>query len=70
MLSQTFQPLQDKAEMHLIHEFKESFQGFASAFLKKYNNPSKLNFCTVCEVKQIDSDRFGLVRRYDSIMTS
>ena len=67
---QPLQPLQDKVELYLKHHFTNSFQVFAPAFMKKYNEKSRYNTCTIHSIGTIDEDRFAFIRRYDNIMTS
>ncbi|CAI2381276.1 unnamed protein product [Moneuplotes crassus] len=69
MIRKEFLPLQEKVEMYFKVEFKTSFPKFASAFLKKYNVPNKYCWCTICQVSDLDEDRFAFVRRYQTTLS-
>ena len=67
---QPLKPLQDKVELYIKHHFTNSFQIFAYAFMKKYNQKSSFNTCTIHSMGTIDEHRFGFIRRYDNMLTS
>jgi len=57
-------------EMHLQHHFNFSFVDVARAFLLKYNLENKFCFTTIASTRQLDEDRFEIVRRMENVMSS
>ena len=53
---------------HLYKNFM--FTEVCSAFLRKYNEESRFTFTTICNVEQLDEDRFQLVRRIENAISS
>ena len=69
MLGSNVLPLQSTHEMHLHHTYNFHFNEIVRAFIKKYNFENKFCMTTICSVKQLDGDRFQIVRRMDNVMS-
>ncbi len=52
------------------HQFNFQFVDVARAFLLKYNFDNKFVFTTIASTRQLDEDRFEIVRRMENIMSS
>ncbi|CDW87270.1 UNKNOWN [Stylonychia lemnae] len=70
MMSQNLLPIQQAVEMHLQHHFNFDFADVAKAFLLKYNLENKFCFTTIASTRQLDEDRFEIVRRMENVMSS
>jgi hypothetical protein len=57
-------------QLHLEHQFQFNFVDVARAFLLKYNIENKFCFTTIASARQLDEDRFEIVRRMENIMSS
>lgn len=56
--------------MHLQHKFNFDFPEVARAFLLKYNIENRFCFTTIASTRQLDEDRFEIVRRMENVMSS
>ena len=78
MLSSKITPFTDQLgastvlpAMTMRHLYKNfMFSEVVSAFLRKYNDESRFTFTTICNVEQMDGDRFQMVRRIENAISS
>eukprot|EP00347_Sterkiella_histriomuscorum_P009354 403341536 len=70
MFSQNLLPIQQAVQMHLQHKFNFDFVDVARAFLLKYNIENRFCFTTIASTRQLDEDRFEIVRRMENVMSS
>eukprot|EP00349_Pseudokeronopsis_sp_Brazil_P008232 CAMPEP_0202965582 /NCGR_PEP_ID=MMETSP1396-20130829/9507_1 /ASSEMBLY_ACC=CAM_ASM_000872 /TAXON_ID= /ORGANISM="Pseudokeronopsis sp., Strain Brazil" /LENGTH=85 /DNA_ID=CAMNT_0049688337 /DNA_START=9 /DNA_END=266 /DNA_ORIENTATION=+ len=63
-------PIQPNIELHLQHKYNFRFKEVVSAFIRKYNTESSMTTTTIASTRQIDEDRFEIIRRMENIMTS
>ena len=56
--------------MHMKHCYDSKFGDVVSAFVRKYNQESKVCCTTICHVEQIDKDKFQFVRRMENVVSS
>ena len=70
MFSNKVGPFQEVAQMHMKHCYNNKFNDVVSAFVRKYNEPSRVVCTTICHVEQIDNDKFQFVRRMENIISS
>jgi len=70
MMSQNLLPIQNVVQLHLQHQFHFNFVDVARAFLLKYNIDNRFCFTTIASSRQLDEDRFEIVRRMENIMSS
>lgn len=65
------EPLKEKAAMHLEHIYKNTqFSALVAAFLLKYSERTQYCTTTICQVEQLDENRFQFVRRMENVMSS
>ena len=65
------EPLKEKAAMHLEHIYKNTqFTHLVAAFLLKYSEKTQYCTTTICQVEQLDENRFQFVRRMENVMSS
>jgi hypothetical protein len=65
-----FKPICDAVQMTLSHTYSHAFHEVANAFLLKYNFENRFCFTTIASSKQLDDDRFEIVRRMENTMSS
>ena len=70
MFSSKVGPFQEVAQMHMKHCYKFNFNEVVSAFVRKYNEKSRVCCTTICHIEQVDADKFQFVRRMENILSS
>ena len=70
MMSSNLLPLKEQFELHLHHKYNFNFADVARAFFNKYNDENRLCMTTIAHMKQLDEDRFEIVRRMENVMSS
>jgi hypothetical protein len=63
-------PIQQAVQLHLQHVYSHNFPDVANAFLLKYNIENRFCYTTIASSRQIDEDRFEIVRRMENTMSS
>lgn len=56
--------------LHLHHKYAYHFHEVAKEFLLKYNIENRFCYTTIAQSRQLDEDRFEIVRRMDTFMSS
>ena len=70
MFSNKVGPFQEVAQMHMKHCYNSKFSDVVTAFVRKYNEPSRVCCTTICHVEQIDENKFQFVRRMENVVSS
>lgn len=68
--SNQFLPIQTAVQLHLQHVYSHHFHDVANAFLLKYNFENRFCYTTIASTKQLDDDRFEIVRRMENTLSS
>jgi hypothetical protein len=65
-----FNPISAAVQLHLQHVYSYKFIEVANAFLLKYNVENRFCYTTIASSRQIDEDRFEIVRRMENTLSS
>lgn len=65
-----FNPINAAVQLHLQHVYSYKFLEVANAFLLKYNVENRFCYTTIASSRQIDEDRFEIVRRMENTLSS
>lgn len=70
MMSAHLLPIQQAVQMTMQHHYNFKFAEVARAFMLKYNIENRFCFTTIASTRQLDEDRFEIVRRMENVMSS
>lgn len=70
MMSSNLLPIQQAVQMTMQHHYNFKFAEVARAFMLKYNIENRFCFTTIASTRQLDEDRFEIVRRMENVMSS
>ena len=63
-------PISSAVQLHLHHKYAFHFHEVANAFLLQYNFENRFCYTTIAQSKQLDEDRFEIVRRMENSISS